>query len=127
VTVANLGTHLHKVPWPPFDSACPTSKPPFATEYFYSMMVTEPGAIQISFEAIPEPWEITQYWIDLLMTCDAALQCNASWSPLEGYAEAGTYIVGLTVAPPNEIYIPDQDDWEFTITATWTEADPPPP
>jgi hypothetical protein len=123
--VSNLGTHLHTVPWPPFDSACPTSKPPFSTEYFYSVMVTEPGAINVTFEAIPEPWEITQYWIDLLMTCDAALQCNASWSALEGYAEAGTYIIGLTVAPPSEIFIPDQDDWEFNITATWTEAEPP--
>jgi hypothetical protein len=125
VTVANLGTRLHQVPWPPFESACPTSKPPFSTEYFYELTVTEPGAIHVSFEAIPEPWEITQYWLDMLATCDTAYQCNASWTPLEGYAEAGTFIIGLTVAPANEIYIPDQDWWEFTITATWAEADPP--
>lgn len=126
VTIALLGTALQEVPWPPFTSACPTSKPPFSTEYHYAMTVTEAGYISVSFEAIPEPWEITQFWLDMLGGCGVPYQCNNSWTPLEGYAEAGTYIVGLTVAPPNEIYIPEQDWWEFSITASWTPGDPPP-
>ena len=109
----------------PWISACPTSKPPFSTEYHYEMTITEAGYISVNFEAIPEPWGITQYWIDMLAGCGAAYQCSNSWTPLEGYAEPGTYIIGLTVAPANEIYIPDQDWWEFTITANWAPGDPP--
>jgi hypothetical protein len=126
VTIALLGTALQEVPWPPFTSACPTSKPPFSAEYHYAMTVTQAGNISVSFEAIPEPWVITQYWVDMLGGCGVPLQCNNSWTPLEGYAEAGTYIVGLTIAPPNEIFIPEQDWWEFSITATWSPGDPPP-
>jgi hypothetical protein len=126
VTVALVATNLNQAPWMmPFTSACPMSKPPFSTEYHYEMTITEAGYIAVTFEAIPEPWAITQYWLDMLVGCGVAYQCNNSWSPLEGYADAGTYVVGLTVAPANEIYIPDQDWWKFTITAKWSPGDPP--
>ncbi|MBR59109.1 MAG: hypothetical protein CMH54_13960 [Myxococcales bacterium] len=125
VVLSNPATALHAVPWPPFELACPTSKPPFALEYYYEMSVTSPGNISVTYEAIPEPWEINQFWIDMLQSCTTPYQCNQSYQPLEGYADVGQYIIGLTLAPLQEIFIPEQDWWNFAITVTWSEATPP--
>ena len=125
VVLSNPGTALHAVPWPPFGLACPTSKPPFSVEYYYEMTVTVPGLISVTYEADPEPWDINQFWIDMLQSCTMPYQCNASYAPLEGAAAAGIYIVGLTLAPPQEIFIGDQDWWNFAITVTWAEETPP--
>ncbi|MEC9072029.1 MAG: hypothetical protein VX938_06600, partial [Myxococcota bacterium] len=114
------GSSFHAVPWPPVNSACPTSKPPFSVEHFYEMEVAEAGHILIEVEGIPEPWEPFQYWIDMQMTCEVQWQCGASYQPMEGDAGAGTFLVGVTLAPPEEIYLPDQTDWELTLKATWS-------
>ncbi len=125
VTISLVAASLQAVPWPPLEAACPSSKPPFALEYHYGMTVSEAGWVSVSYSAIPEPWDVTQYWLDMLGGCGVPLQCNTSSELLTGYAEAGSYVIGLTLAPPFEIYIPDQDFWNFAITVTWSPGAPP--
>ena len=119
--IAIPGSAFHHVPWPPVNAACFSSKPPFAIEHFYGMTVSAPGNLVVEVETGPVPWEPKQYWIDLQGTCQVPIQCGVSSVPLTGEVlEPTTFLVGVTLAPPGEIYLPDQGDWELTLKATWS-------
>ncbi len=123
VEVTLPGTTAHQV-WPGdlFNMACPTSKPPYCVETFYQMTVTDPGTVTIDVVGYNPPWEFDQYWIDIQKSCGfgGSLQCGKSYEGLVGEADAGDFIISLTHAPPEEIYIPDQDDWSFTLQVVWS-------
>ena len=123
VEVTLPGTTTHQV-WPGdlFNMACPTSKPPYSVETFYQMTVTDPGTVTIDVVGYDPPWEFDQYWIDIQKSCGfgGALQCGQSYEALVGEAAAGDFLISLTHAPPEEIYIPDQNNWFFTLQVVWS-------
>jgi hypothetical protein len=121
VQVTLPGTVAHQV-WPndPFSIACFPSKPPFSVETFYKLIVKDAGKVIIDVVDYDPPWDFDQYWIDIQSKCGfgGALQCGQSYMGLEGDAEVGEFLLSLTHAPPDEIYIPDQGGWTFTLQVT---------
>jgi hypothetical protein len=126
VEVTLPGTVAHQV-WPIdfMKIACPMSKPPYSIETYYAMEVLDPGTVTIDVKDYDPPWAFDQYWIDIQSGCGfgEALQCGQSYKALTGEAKAGTFLIGLTHAPPNEVYIPDLEGWTFTLTVTLTPSD----
>lgn len=117
-------TALHAVPWPASSLACPQSKPPYSLEYYYEMEVTDAGTITFTLTPEPQPWDYDQHFIDIQLDCAVPWQCGPQSIPLQGMAMPGSYLIGVTLAPPYEIYIPDQDGWTFTLTAEWVPWNP---
>ena len=123
ISIGQPGSVLHKVPWPPIYSVCATSKPPNALEYFYQMNLTDYGFLTVSMQTDPQPWPVNQYFLDLQLNCDVGLQCGKSSQDLKGVASPGNYLVGITLAPPFEVYPPNETDWMFNLQAELTPLD----
>jgi len=123
VSLNQPGNVIHNVPWPPIGSACATSKPPNALEYFYQLELQDYGYVNFDLSYDPIPWIPTQYFLDLQATCESAYQCGKSSQALSGVAQPGTYLVGITHAPVFEVYPPEETDWTFTLDATLTPLD----
>ncbi len=49
-----------------------------------------------------------------------ALQGGQSYKVLVGEANVDSFLIGLTHAPPDEVFIPAQGDWTFTLQVTLT-------
>ena len=99
--------------------ACPASKPPYGIEYYFTVEVLAAGQLEAILEVTPEPWSPNQHFIDLQMECQIPWACGQSSQPTTTFAMEGSLVVGVTLAPPGEVFLPDQDDWEAVVKLVW--------